>query len=64
METDVEAGEQSEMMAQYNEDFEKLQKTQLWWYTYLDTDIGEPMRDLSQMQFAGEIGASRLHRRA
>ena len=45
------------MMKTYIENFNKLEKTQLWWFTYLDTAIGEPMRDLSQQQFAGEIGS-------
>lgn len=53
--TDVQTGEQPEMVKNYIADFEKLQKTQLWWFTYLDTSIGEPMRDLSHQQFAGEI---------
>lgn len=56
-ETDVEMENQSEMMKTYIENFNKLEKTQLWWFTYLDTAIGEPMRDLSQQQFAGEIGS-------
>lgn len=55
-ETDVQpTAEQPEMMKQYVEDFNKLEKTQLWWYTYLDTAIGEPMRDLSHQQFAGKV---------
>lgn len=57
-ETDIEAADQSEIMKQYLEDFAKLEKTQLWWFTYLDTSIGEPMRDLSQQQFAGEIDSA------
>lgn len=54
---DVQVGEQPQMVKDYIEDFNKLEKTQLWWFTYLDTSIGEPMRDLSHQQFAGEIDA-------
>lgn len=46
-----------ELVVAYNENFNKLERTQLWWYTYLDTAIGEPMRDLSHQQFAGQIEA-------
>ncbi len=55
--TDIEPGERSEMVQTYIENFDKMKKSQLWWYTYLDTAIGEPMRDLSHQQFAGEIDA-------
>lgn len=53
--TDIEPRERSEMVQTYIDNFDKLEKSQLWWYTYLDTTIGEPMRDLSHQQFAGEI---------
>lgn len=56
-ETDIEETGQTEMMKTYIDNFKKLEKTQLWWFTYLDTAIGEPMRDLSQQQFAGEVDA-------
>ena len=56
-ETDIEEAGQTEMMKTYIENFKKMEKTQLWWFTYLDTAIGEPMRDLSQQQFAGEVDA-------
>ncbi|MDY3917418.1 MAG: extracellular solute-binding protein [Candidatus Limivivens sp.] len=56
-ETDVESKDITELRQTYNENCSKLEKSQLWWYTYLDTEIGEPMRDLSQRQFAGQIEA-------
>ena len=56
-ETEIEESGQTEMMKTYIENFKKMEKTQLWWFTYLDTAIGEPMRDLSQQQFAGEVDA-------
>lgn len=59
-ESDVEVTGQTDMMKTYVENFNKLQKTQLWWFTYLDTSIGEPMRDLSQQQFAGQIDSGKF----
>lgn len=56
-ETDIKPNEQSEMMSTYVENLQKMQKSQLWWFTYLDTSIGEPMRDLSHQQFAGQVDA-------
>ncbi|MDO5425197.1 MAG: extracellular solute-binding protein [Eubacteriales bacterium] len=55
--TKIESKDVTEVRQTYNENFAKLEKTQLWWYTYLDTEIGEPMRDLSHKQFAGQIDA-------
>lgn len=56
--TDIVPENMTEMRKSYIDNFNKLEKTQLWWYTYLDTDIGEPMRDLSQEFFAGGIAVS------
>lgn len=57
--TDTECEEEpAEIISTYYENSAKLEKTQLWWYDYLDTSIGEPMRDLSSKQFAGQIEAA------
>lgn len=58
METDVKPDAPvSELMQSYADYLKGLQFTQLWWYTSLDNAIGEPMRDLSQQLFAGDIEA-------
>jgi raffinose/stachyose/melibiose transport system substrate-binding protein len=58
METDVKPdAPMTELMQSYADYLQGLQFTQLWWYTHLDTALGEPMRDLSQQLFAGDIDA-------
>lgn len=39
----------------YAQQMEDLIYTQLWWFSSVDSKYGEPMRDLSHQQFAGQI---------
>lgn len=56
METDVKPeGEVHEILAQYEKDFKNYKTMQTWWFSLVDAKIGEPMRDLSHQQFAGQI---------
>ena len=56
METDVKPeGEVHEILKQYEEDFKNYKIMETWWFSLVDAKIGEPMRDLSHQQFAGQI---------
>ena len=56
METDVKPeGEVHEILQQYEKDFKNYKVMQTWWFSLVDAKIGEPMRDLSHQQFAGQI---------
>ncbi len=47
----------TEINKAYGEQMENLEQTQLWWFTSVDSKYGEPMRDLNQQLFAGQISA-------
>lgn len=47
----------AEVNKAYMEQMEALENTQLWWFSSVDSKVGEPMRDLSQQLFAGQISA-------
>lgn len=46
-----------EINQSYARQMEQLENTQLWWFTSVDAKFGEPMRDVNQQLFAGQISA-------
>lgn len=46
-----------EINVAYSKQMVDLKNTQLWWFSAVDAKFGEPMRDLSHRQFAGQISA-------
>ena len=56
MYTDVQPpADRHPMLVIYDEMLSQFQDTQLWWFSAVEAVLGEPMRDLSHQQFAGEI---------